>query len=79
MKLVLGVVCFSWTLLSCATMGLEDCHFPAIFNFGDSNSDTGGLAAAFPHAVSEPYGETFFHETVGRYSDGRVLLDFIGT
>ncbi|KAL9369643.1 hypothetical protein Peur_040842 [Populus x canadensis] len=25
----------------------ENCEFPAIFNFGDSNSDTGGLAASF--------------------------------
>lgn len=55
------------------------CEFPAIFNFGDSNSDTGGLTAAFPAAVSKPYGDTFFHEPVGRYSDGRVIIDFIGT
>ncbi|KAH1068034.1 hypothetical protein GLYMA_03G006100v4 [Glycine max] len=25
----------------------KKCNFPAIFNFGDSNSDTGGLSAAF--------------------------------
>ncbi|KAL2528950.1 Esterase [Forsythia ovata] len=26
---------------------LPPCNYPAIYNFGDSNSDTGGLAAAF--------------------------------
>ncbi|RRT82534.1 hypothetical protein B296_00015261 [Ensete ventricosum] len=53
------------------------CHFPAIFNFGDSNSDTGGLSAAFG-PVPWPYGETFFKMPVGRYSDGRLIIDFAG-
>ncbi|CAN1333946.1 GDSL esterase/lipase At3g26430 [Linum perenne] len=53
------------------------CDFPAIFNFGDSNSDTGGLSAAFGQAGS-PAGETFFHHPAGRYSDGRLVIDFIG-
>jgi len=56
----------------------KPCDFPAIFNFGDSNSDTGCMAAAFYPEVS-PYGETFFHEPVGRASDGRLITDFIGS
>ncbi|OAY58267.1 esterase [Manihot esculenta] len=52
------------------------CHFPAIFNFGDSNSDTGSLAAAFTPPNS-PYGETFFRMPAGRFSDGRLIIDFI--
>ncbi|CAI0418245.1 unnamed protein product [Linum tenue] len=52
------------------------CDFPAIFNFGDSNSDTGGLSAAFGQA-GPPAGETFFHHPAGRYSDGRLVIDFI--
>ncbi|XP_051122665.1 GDSL esterase/lipase At3g26430-like [Andrographis paniculata] len=52
------------------------CHFQAIFNFGDSNSDTGGLSAAFGQAAP-PNGETFFHRPVGRYCDGRLVVDFI--
>ncbi|KAL8142438.1 hypothetical protein V2J09_015470 [Rumex salicifolius] len=52
------------------------CDFPAIFNFGDSNSDTGGLSAAFGQ-VPPPYGQTFFHSPAGRYSDGRLVIDFI--
>lgn len=55
---------------------LETCEFPAIFNFGDSNSDTGGLSAAFGQA-GPPHGETFFHSPAGRYCDGRLVIDFI--
>nr|GEU59301.1 GDSL esterase/lipase At3g26430-like [Tanacetum cinerariifolium] len=53
------------------------CDFPAIFNFGDSNSDTGGLSAAFGQA-GPPHGESFFHGPAGRYCDGRLVIDFIG-
>lgn len=52
------------------------CHFPAIFNFGDSNSDTGAVSAAFGR-VPHPYGETFFGQPSGRYSDGRLIIDFL--
>lgn len=54
------------------------CDFPAIFNMGDSNSDTGGYAAAFRLATF-PYGDTYFHMPAGRISDGRLIIDFIGT
>ncbi|KAL9248959.1 GDSL esterase/lipase-like protein [Drosera capensis] len=54
----------------------EPCKFPAIFNFGDSNSDTGGFSAAFGQAAP-PAGETFFGRPAGRYSDGRLIIDFI--
>ncbi|KAJ0972910.1 hypothetical protein J5N97_020869 [Dioscorea zingiberensis] len=52
------------------------CDFPAIFSLGDSNSDTGGFSAAFGPLTS-PFGETFFHEPAGRFSDGRLIIDFI--
>lgn len=55
----------------------SSCKFPAIFNFGDSNSDTGGWSASFGQA-GPPHGETFFHAPAGRYSDGRLIIDFIG-
>ncbi|WJX47473.1 hypothetical protein P8452_34155 [Trifolium repens] len=75
-------VIMSWvvlsTLLSCSVTEARNCSFsyPAIFNFGDSNSDTGGLSAAFGQAPS-PYGITFFDTPAGRYSDGRLIIDFI--
>ncbi|XP_058093747.1 GDSL esterase/lipase At5g14450 [Magnolia sinica] len=59
-----------------SVMGLSRCKFPAIYNFGDSNSDTGGISAAFL-PVPPPNGETFFHKPSGRVCDGRLLIDFI--
>ncbi|KAK8582893.1 hypothetical protein V6N13_069661 [Hibiscus sabdariffa] len=52
------------------------CHFPAVFNFGDSNSDTGGLSAAFGQAPP-PNGMSYFGHPAGRYCDGRLVIDFL--
>ena len=65
-------------LLPISMLALPECNFPAIFNFGDSNSDTGTLAAMYGQ-LPFPYGETYFHHSAGRYSDGRLVIDFIGT
>lgn len=69
----------SWVLsvLGEEKIGLSPCNFPAIYNFGDSNSDTGGNSAAL-YPSGPPSGETFFHEPAGRGSDGRLIIDFIG-
>ncbi|KAF5479587.1 hypothetical protein F2P56_000396 [Juglans regia] len=56
--------------------GPRRCEFPAIFNFGDSNSDTGGRSAALSE-VHQPNGETFFGHPSGRVCDGRLILDLI--
>ncbi|XWS63738.1 hypothetical protein CRYUN_Cryun06bG0127300 [Craigia yunnanensis] len=72
---IIGLV-FSMTLLPSPSGCSGPCNFPAIFNFGDSNSDTGGLSAAFGQAPA-PNGETYFHAPAGRYSDGRLIIDFI--
>jgi hypothetical protein len=47
-----------------------------LFNFGDSNSDTGGVAAAGGIRIMPPEGRTYFHHPTGRLSDGRVIIDF---
>ena len=57
--------------------GSKPCVFPAIYNFGDSNSDTGGISAAFM-PVPAPNGQDFFHKPAGRVGDGRLIVDFIG-
>ncbi|XP_057948791.1 GDSL esterase/lipase At5g14450-like [Malania oleifera] len=54
----------------------SDCDFRAIFNFGDSNSDTGSDSAVFCR-VPSPNGDTFFGKPSGRYSDGRLIIDFM--
>ncbi|XP_021898916.1 GDSL esterase/lipase At1g09390 [Carica papaya] len=50
---------------------------PVIFNFGDSNSDTGGLVAGLGFPVTLPNGRTFFRRSTGRLSDGRLLIDIL--
>ncbi|KAB2090791.1 hypothetical protein ES319_A03G145700v1 [Gossypium barbadense] len=74
-KVIIGLI-FSMTLLPSSSSSSAPCNFPAIFNFGDSNSDTGGLSAAFGQAPA-PNGETYFHAPAGRYCDGRLLIDFV--
>nr|GMD92739.1 GDSL esterase/lipase LIP-4-like [Ipomoea batatas] len=50
---------------------------PVIFNFGDSNSDTGGYAAAYGTSFSSPNGHTYFNQTSYRKCDGRLIIDFL--
>ncbi|VVA13341.1 Hypothetical predicted protein [Prunus dulcis] len=71
-----GLVIWATLVLPSLSISVRSCSFPAMFNFGDSNSDTGGLSAAFGQAPY-PNGETYFHTPSGRYSDGRLLIDFI--
>ncbi|XP_021284512.1 esterase-like [Herrania umbratica] len=66
----------SATILSSVVHAQKNCDFPAIFNLGDSNSDTGGYAACFDPPTS-PYGDTYFHMPARRFSDGRPVIDFI--
>ncbi|KAL3516151.1 hypothetical protein ACH5RR_023053 [Cinchona calisaya] len=54
-----------------------DFKYPAVFNFGDSNSDTGGLAAGLGLTFLPPNGQTYFNKPSGRYSDGRLIIDFL--
>ncbi|CAO1948488.1 unnamed protein product [Urochloa humidicola] len=56
--------------------------YPRVFSFGDSLADTGNYRFAYPNdsgepALRPPYGETFFHHPTGRFSNGRIVLDFI--
>ncbi|XP_010553740.1 PREDICTED: GDSL esterase/lipase At1g54790 isoform X1 [Tarenaya hassleriana] len=51
--------------------------FPAIFNFGDSNSDTGNLISAGIESLNPPHGQSYFKIPSGRYSDGRLIVDFL--
>ena len=54
-----------------------------LFAFGNSLTDTGN-AAIFPAtaggpSTSPPYGETYFGHPSGRASDGRLIVDFLGS
>ncbi|KAG4174230.1 hypothetical protein ERO13_A11G107300v2 [Gossypium hirsutum] len=50
---------------------------PIIFNFGDSNSDTGGYADGVGLNFAPPNGRTYFHQPARRLSDGRLMIDFL--
>lgn len=50
---------------------------PVLFNFGDSNSDTGGSAAGFGNVFPLPDGRVFFNRSTGRLCDGRLIIDFL--
>ena len=64
-----------------AAAALRTSSYSHFFAFGDSLTDTGNFihysTAPGPVAHS-PYGETFFHRPTGRWSDGRLIVDFIG-
>ena len=56
--------------------------FKKIYAFGDSYTDTGNTASAtgpssFTYVSNLPYGRTFFHHPTNRYSDGRLVIDFV--
>lgn len=54
-----------------------DFNYPAVFNFGDSNSDTGGLVAGVGDRLEPPNGQTYFKNPSGRFCDGRLIIDFL--
>jgi hypothetical protein len=57
--------------------------YKAIFSFGDSLSDAGNIIVnGTPKALTTarpPYGMTFFRKPTGRCSNGRIVVDFLGT
>ncbi|KAJ8572932.1 hypothetical protein K7X08_009443 [Anisodus acutangulus] len=54
-----------------------DFNYPAVFNFGDSNSDTGGLVAGVGDRLEPPNGQKYFKNPSGRFCDGRLIIDFL--
>lgn len=77
MVMVLSLIGRRGTAVIGGAAGPRGCRFPAIYNFGDSNSDTGGISAAMTE-IASPNGETFFGHPSGRFCDGRLIIDFIG-
>ncbi|KAK7258444.1 hypothetical protein RIF29_24021 [Crotalaria pallida] len=82
--LVLFLISNSILVPTCC-LGDTTCQLPrkhsALFVFGDSLFDVGNNnyinSTADNQANYSPYGETFFKYPSGRFSDGRVLPDFI--
>ncbi|KDP30982.1 hypothetical protein JCGZ_11358 [Jatropha curcas] len=72
---------FSSTILAFTTK--TNSHpFNKIYAFGDSFTDTGNTRSVtgpngFGHVSNFPYGSTFFNHSTNRYSDGRLVIDFL--
>ncbi|KAL9999561.1 putative sinapine esterase [Helianthus debilis subsp. tardiflorus] len=69
-------------LLTTTTSTATQRPFNKIYAFGDSYTDTGNTASnsgpnAFTYVSNPPYGTTFFHHPTNRYSDGRLVIDFV--
>ncbi|CAI9279587.1 unnamed protein product [Lactuca saligna] len=65
-------------LLNC-NLNANGCY-TSIIGFGDSLFDTGNLKHLSQFSLPFfylPYGETFFHKSTGRASNGRLMIDFI--
>ncbi|XP_059657282.1 GDSL esterase/lipase At3g48460 [Cornus florida] len=67
---------------SAAATGNPPRPFKQIYAFGDSYTDTGNTGSAtgpssFSYVSNLPYGCTFFHRPTNRYSDGRLVIDFV--
>jgi phospholipase/lecithinase/hemolysin len=59
-----------------------DQPFKKVYVFGDSYTDTGNNnnsngPGIFRHVSNLPYGRTFFHHPTNRYSDGRLVIDYV--
>ncbi|XP_002528395.2 GDSL esterase/lipase At5g03980 [Ricinus communis] len=59
---------------------LQACNFDAIYQLGDSISDTGNLVQEDPSSFCGrlPYGQNFFNnKPTGRCSNGLLMIDYI--
>ena len=80
-SLLIALSAFSLLLPQCIhAHPLKVCMFDAIYQLGDSISDTGNLIRENPVFPCSrlPYGETFFKKATGRCSNGLLMIDYIG-
>ncbi|KAK8555370.1 hypothetical protein V6N13_045903 [Hibiscus sabdariffa] len=64
----LAFLCSFWPIITPLSL-----NYPAVFNFGDSNSDTGGLVAGKAFPLTRLNGQTYFHEFSGRFCDVEAM------
>jgi hypothetical protein len=77
------LICFVLVVAGLWPLQAGAQKYAAIFNFGDSLADAGNLCVdGIPSHLATarpPYGMTYFGYPTGRVSDGRLVVDFIGT
>ncbi|KAI9182035.1 hypothetical protein LWI28_021397 [Acer negundo] len=73
------LICLLWICIFLGMSTTSKCSQirPILINFGDSNSDTGGILAGTGLPIGLPHGITFFHRGTGRLGDGRLVIDFL--
>ncbi|KAK8614616.1 hypothetical protein V6N13_068415 [Hibiscus sabdariffa] len=60
--------------ISATSMMIFCCgYLKRVFNFGDSNSDTGGIVAGKAFTLARFNGQTYFHEFSGRFCDVETM------
>ena len=69
---IITLLCLLFSEANCVVS-----KYPAVFNFGDSNSDTGDLVAARGGTLDPPNGKNYFKAPSGRFCDGRLVIDFL--
>uniref|UniRef100_A0A2N9H015 SGNH hydrolase-type esterase domain-containing protein n=1 Tax=Fagus sylvatica TaxID=28930 RepID=A0A2N9H015_FAGSY len=81
LSLLLTLIAFSLLLFPrcIGAHPLKVCMFDAIYQLGDSISDTGNLIRENPAVAFArlPYGETSFKKATGRCSNGLLMIDYI--
>nr|AFK34319.1 unknown [Medicago truncatula] len=76
MRLIHVLWCFNlYVTCTFIQVSSHECVYPAIYNFGDSNSDTGTAYATF--LCNQPPNGISFGNISGRASDGRLIIDYI--
>lgn len=75
------LVCALFQVAVAESSSLPLCNSAGVFAFGDSLTDTGNGIAAFPdqfaNAELPPNGQQFPMHSANRYSDGKLLIDFL--
>uniref|UniRef100_A0A0D9UAY7 Sinapine esterase n=2 Tax=Medicago truncatula TaxID=3880 RepID=A0A0D9UAY7_MEDTR len=76
----MNILILFWVTFVYSFFGVSNSnHLPydAIFNFGDSISYTGNQASFYTVPGNSSYCSTYFKQPSGRFSDGRLIIDFI--
>lgn len=77
---ILFCIAFMCGFLGNVVSNANPLPYEAIYNFGDSISDTGNAEKDTKRLMpsNSPYGSTYFKHPSGRLSNGRLIIDFIG-
>ncbi|KAK8460402.1 hypothetical protein SEVIR_2G324600v4 [Setaria viridis] len=85
--LLVAVIGSCSTVSASTSSNLQATKYNAMFSFGDSVAETGNICVVSSRNATEldvltcthpPYGTTYFGRPSCRWSDGRVVVDFIG-